>query len=232
MPGRSAGLFVLVVAFIYLWNTNEGFRQFWIDLRKGIKQTVITIIGIKLARRKPDNKHPYGYGRIEYFSAILIAVIILFAGVTSITESIKKIITPEKANYTVITIIIVVVSVIAKLLLGRYVKKQGQKYNSDALVASGADASFDAIISASTLLAAAVTMIFDISIEGIVGAVISAFIIKAGIEMLLESVSDVMGNRADSEVTKSIRNPVNGGIKPCLIANHIYRHISLSGNDL
>ena len=113
--------------------------------------SVITIVGIKLAKRKPDNKHPYGYGRIEYFSAILISVIILFAGVTSIIESVKKIITPEKANYTIVTIIIVVVSVIAKLLLGRYVKKQGQKYNSDALVASGADASFDAIISASTL---------------------------------------------------------------------------------
>lgn len=185
--------------------------------------SVITIIGIKLARRKPDNKHPYGYGRIEYFSAILIAVIILFAGGTSIIESVKKIITPEKANYTVITIIIVVVSVIAKLLLGRYVKKQGQKYNSDALVASGADASFDAIISASTLLAVAVTMIFDISIEGIVGAVISAFIIKAGIEMLLESVSDVMGNRADSEVTKSIRKTVEE-IEPVIGAYDLILH--------
>ena len=177
--------------------------------------SVITIVGIRLAKKKPDSRHPYGYGRIEYFSAILISVMILFAGVTSIRESVKKIITLEKANYTAVTILIVAVSVIAKLLLGRYVKKQGQRYNSDALSASGADASFDAVISASTLLAAAATLLFDLSIDGIVGAVISVFIIKAGIELLLESVSDVMGNRADSELTKSIKKTI-GEIEPVL----------------
>lgn len=185
--------------------------------------SVITIVGIKLAKRKPDNKHPYGYGRIEYFSAILIAVIIVFVGGTSIVESAKKIITPEKANYTAVTILIVLVSVVAKLLLGRYVKKQGQKYNSDALVASGADASFDAIVSASTLLAAAVTLLFDVSIDGIVGAVISAFIIKAGVEMLLESISDVVGSRADSEITESIRKTVEE-IEPVIGAYDLVLH--------
>lgn len=170
--------------------------------------SVITIAGLKLSKRKPDNKHPFGYGRIEYFSAIIISGIVLAAGITSLVESVKKIIDPVIPDYDAFTIVIVVVAIITKLLLGRYVKAQGHKYNSEALVASGADASFDAIISAATLLCAVVTLIFHFSIDGIVGAVISAFIIKAGIGMLLESVSSVMGTRYDSEVTMAIKATV------------------------
>lgn len=172
--------------------------------------SVITIAGIKLAKRVPDEKHPYGHGRIEYFSTILISFIILFAGVSSIIESIKKIIHPTMAHYTAVTILVIVVSVVVKLLLGRYVKGQGKKYNSDALVASGADASFDAIISVATLVGAAVTLMFHISIDGIIGAGISVFIIKAGMEMLLEAVGNVMGSRPDSVVTAEIKKTVAG----------------------
>ena len=172
--------------------------------------SVITIIGVKLAGRRPDEKHPFGYGRIEYFSAIIISVIVLAAGVTSLIESVKKIFNPELPDISVVTIIIVALAVVVKFFLGRYVKAQGKKYNSDALVASGSDASFDAIISAATLVGALITLIFHITIDGYLGAVISLFIIKAGIEMLLESVSSVMGNRADSETTREIKETVRG----------------------
>lgn len=170
--------------------------------------SIITIVGIKLAKKHPDDKHPFGYGRMEYFSTILIALLIFTAGVTSIIESGKKIFHPELPDYRIVTIIIVIASVITKLLLGRYVSKQGKKYNSDALVASGADASFDAIISASTLIGAVVTYIFHISIDGYIGALISVFIIKAGIEMFLEAIGDVLGNRPDSEVSKEIKKAI------------------------
>lgn len=170
--------------------------------------SVITIAGIKLAKRKPDNEHPFGHGRVEYFSAILISGIVLAAGIMSLIESVKKIIHPEMPDYTAVTIIIVAVAVVVKLLLGRYVKAQGVKFNSDALVASGSDASFDAIISASTLLAAAITLIFHITVDGIIGAVISAFIIKAGIELFMEALGSVLGARPDSEATKAIKQTI------------------------
>lgn len=172
--------------------------------------SIITIIGIKLAKKHPDNKHPFGYGRIEYFSTILISLMILGAGVTSIIESVKKIINPTIPDYKAVTIIIIVVSVITKLMLGRYVSHQGKKYNSDALQASGADASFDAIISVATLVGAIVTLIFDISVDGYIGAIISVFIIKAGIEMLLSAISDVLGNRPDSEISQNIKKTIAG----------------------
>ncbi|MCR5792175.1 MAG: cation diffusion facilitator family transporter [Lachnospiraceae bacterium] len=170
--------------------------------------SVVTIVGIKLAKKRPDRKHPYGYGRMEYFSTVIIALLILWAGSTSIIESVKKIIEPTVPAYSKITIVIILVSVVTKLVLGRYVKAKGEQYNSDALVASGADASFDAIISASTLLGAIAVAFFHISIDGFIGVMISVFIIKAGLEMLLEALSDVMGNRPDSEITGAIKQCV------------------------
>lgn len=170
--------------------------------------SVVTIVGIKLAKKHPDEKHPFGYGRIEYFSAIIISFIILIAGVTSIVESAKKVVSPELPNYTVLTVIIVSISIVTKLVLGRYVKKKGKEYNSDALVASGVDASMDAIISLATLIGAAITIFAHISVDGIVGVIISIFIIKAGLEIFLEALSNVMGRRADSEITKEIKETV------------------------
>ncbi len=170
--------------------------------------SVVTIVGIKLARRKPDEKHPYGHGRIEYFSAIIVSGIVIAAGVTSLYESVQKIFAPEMPDYSVTTIVIVSVAVLVKIFLGKYVKGQGEKYQSEALIASGSDASFDAILSASTLLGIGITMIFHITLDGWIGAVIAVFIIKAGWEMLTESVSSVIGNRPDSEVSHAIRDAV------------------------
>lgn len=167
--------------------------------------SVITIIGIKLSKKKPDKKHPFGYGRIEYFSAIIVAAIVLFAGITAGVESVKRIITPETPDYSALTLIVIGVAVIVKILLGRYVKHQGKKYNSDALVASGSDATFDAIITASTLVGGVITLLSGFSVDGIVGVLISLFIVKAGIGMLLESISSVMGNRVDSEVSTEMK---------------------------
>ena len=116
--------------------------------------SVITIIGAKLGAKKPNKKHPLGYGRIEYLSSMLVAGIVLYAGITSLVESVKKIIHPEKADYSIVSLIIVAVAIVVKLVLGRYVKKQGKKHNSGALVASGSDALFDAILSASVLASA------------------------------------------------------------------------------
>ncbi len=167
--------------------------------------SVITIIGAKLGAKKPDKKHPLGYGRIEYLSSMIVAAIVLYAGITSLVESVKKIIHPEAADYGMVSLIIIAVAIIVKLLLGRYVKKQGEKVNSGALVASGKDASFDAILSASVLASAIVFLIWGISLEAYVGVIISIVIIKAGIEMMIETLNDIIGQRGDAEMTKTIK---------------------------
>ena len=170
--------------------------------------SIITIVGTKLAGRRPDKKHPYGYGRIEYLTGMLIAVIVLFAGLTSLKESVEKVIHPEAASYTPIMLVIIVVGIAAKFLTGRYVKSVGESINSQALVASGSDAYFDAVLSFGTLIAAGASMLWGLKLEGILGAVISVIIIKAGVEMLLETLNSITGERADPEQTKALREKV------------------------
>ena len=170
--------------------------------------SVVTIAGVRLAKKKPDDDHPFGYGRIEYFSAIIIACIITATGVTSLIESVKKVIHPEAPDYGAVSIIIIAAAVAVKFFLGRYVKAKGNELNSEALSASGADALFDSMISGATLLCALIMLVFDLNLDGLVGAIISCFICKAGIEMLLESVGSVMGSRPDSELTLGIKSLV------------------------
>lgn len=167
--------------------------------------SVITIIGTKLAGRKADRKHPFGYGRIEYLSAMIISVIVLYAGVTAFIESVKKIVQPETPEYGAASLIIVAVAVVVKIILGRYVKSVGEKVNSDALVNSGDDAVLDSVISASTLAAAAIYLLFDISLEAWLGAFIALVIIKAGIEMLRETLSKILGENVDAELARKIK---------------------------
>ncbi|EFM39592.1 cation diffusion facilitator family transporter [[Eubacterium] yurii subsp. margaretiae ATCC 43715] len=168
--------------------------------------SVITIIGTKLGAKEPDKNHPLGHGRIEYISSMVVAAIVLYAGITSLVESIKKIISPEKASYDIISLVIIGVAVLVKVLLGKYVKKQGVKHNSGALIASGSDALFDALISASVLASAIIYLAFDISLEAYVGVLISIFIIKAGIEMMTETISEILGKRSDKEDIDKIKN--------------------------
>jgi len=167
--------------------------------------SVITIIGTKLASKPADKKHPFGHGRVEYITAFIIGIIILYAGITSLTESVKKIITPASPDYSKITLIIVFAAVIVKILLGLYVLKNGKKVNSDSLIASGKDALMDSIISASTLIAAFVFIIWNISLEAWLGLIISFAIIKAGVETLKETISKILGERIEAKVSKEIK---------------------------
>ena len=172
--------------------------------------SLITIIGTKLAGKQPDKEHPFGYGRIEYLSAMIISVIVLYAGITSLIESVKQIIHPETPDYSVASLIIVAVAVVVKILLGRYVKSVGLKVNSDSLINSGEDATLDSIISASTLVAAAIYLFSGISLEAYLGAVISLVIIKSGIEMLKDTISSILGEKNDPELAREIKRTVTG----------------------
>lgn len=170
--------------------------------------SVITIIGTKLAGKEPDKKHPFGYGRIEYLSAMIISLLVLYAGITSFTESVKAILHPETPDYSTVTLIIVAVGVLVKIALGRYVKSVGERVHSDSLVNSGEDATLDSIISASTLMAAVIFLVWHISLEAWLGAVISIMIIKSGVEMLRDTISQLLGERADAELARNIKKTV------------------------
>ena len=173
-----------------------------------VLSSIITIIGTRIASRKPDKKHPLGHGRVEYLSAGLIAIIVLYAGITSLVESVKKILNPSEPEYTNIALIIVAVAVVVKLVLGSYVKSKGKKLNSDSLVASGEDARLDAIISASTVVAALIYIFWDVSLESYLAALISLVIIKAGYKMISETLSEIIGERIDKDVIDELKQTI------------------------
>lgn len=170
--------------------------------------SIITIVGTKLAGKAPDRKHPFGHGRVEYLSAMLISILVLYAGLTAFIESVKKIIHPETPDYAPVTLVIVAVAVAVKILLGRYVKSVGERVNSDSLVNSGEDATLDSVISASTLVAAGIYLLFGISLEAWLGAIIALIIIKSGIEMLRDTLSQILGERADAELARAIKDTI------------------------
>ena len=171
-----------------------------------VLSSIITIVGTKLAGKKPDKKHPLGYGRIEYLTAMIVSGIVFYAGLTSFVESVKKIITPVKPEYTVTSLIIIAVAVVVKVILGKYVKAQGEKVNSGSLVASGQDALSDAVLSSSVLCSAILFMVKGISLEAYVGIIISIMIIKSAIEMMTETLDEILGARADKEISKKIKD--------------------------
>lgn len=171
--------------------------------------SVITIVGAKLSSREPDRKHPYGYGRIEYLSTMVIGIIILYAGITSFTESVKKIIHPETPEYGTPALIIVSAAIVVKVLLGIYTEKTGEKVESESLVASGKDALNDSIISASTLVAAIIFIITGLSIEAYIGVIISFVIIKTGFETLRDTISMTLGERITPELSKRVKASIN-----------------------
>ncbi len=170
--------------------------------------SIITIVGTKLAGKEPDRKHPFGYGRIEYLTAMVISVLVMYAGVTALIESVKKILKPDVPEYHTVSLIIVAVAVVVKIVLGSYVKAMGKKVNSDALINSGADAMMDSVISASTLVAALVFILFRVSLEAWLGAVIAAVIIKSGFEMIADTVSKLLGERVDGQLVRDIKDTI------------------------
>ena len=170
--------------------------------------SVVTIVGTKLANKAPDREHPYGHGRIEYFSSVIIAIIVLLAGIMAIKESCEKIISPADTKYSIITLIIIGITVFVKFFLGTHVKKVGKEVNSQSLVASGKDALWDAVVSFSTLIAGIINYIWNFNLEGYLGVIISILIIKSAIGMFRESANSMLGQRADGELSAQIKERV------------------------
>ena len=170
--------------------------------------SVITIVGTKLAQKKPDAKHPYGHGRVEYLTSLIISVIILIAGSAAIVESILSIIENKLPSFEIWSVILIAIAVVVKILLGLYFRFMGKKLNSEALKGSGIDALFDALLSLATLVSIVVALVWKVNIEGYIGIIIGLFMIKSGIDVLRGSLSSIIGERTSKETSEAIKKLV------------------------
>ena len=166
--------------------------------------SVITIVGTKLANKAPDKEHPFGHGRIEYLTAMIIAILIVYAGITALIETIKKILNPIIPDYNTISLLFIAVAIIVKVFLSVYFIKSGKKLKSSSLKNSGYDAAWDYVISISTLIAAIIFITTKFSLEAYLGIIISLFIVRSGVKMLKESISSLLGERVDIELVKNV----------------------------
>ena len=173
-----------------------------------VLSSVVAIIGTKIASKKPDYKHPLGHGRVEYLAQMIIAALILYAGITALWESVQKIIHPVEADHSALSLTVISVAIAVKIVLGLFVKGQGKKVKSDLLISSGTDALFDAILSTAVLISAVILLIFKFNIEAYVSVIISLFILKAGFEIIKEAVDDMVGHRVEAEYTKKVKDSV------------------------
>lgn len=167
--------------------------------------SVITIVGLRLASKPADREHPYGHGRIEYFSAIVIAALVIGAGVSSLWESIRKVGSTEHASYEPVMLVVLVGAVVVKLFLSWLYRRVGKETSSDSLSASGADAGFDALISVGTLVSAGVSMAWGIDLDAWLGIVIALAIIKGGWDLLMRPVNALVGEPQDEGLCRSIK---------------------------
>ena len=187
--------------------------------------SVITIVGTKLAQKKPDEKHPYGHGRVEYLTSLIISVIIIIAGSAAIVESILAIIENSLPQFEIWSVILIAIAVLVKIALSFFFRYRGKKLNSDALKGSGIDALFDAFLSLGTLVSIIVALVWQVNIEGYIGVIIGLFMIKSGIDVLRGSLSSIIGERTSKETSEAIKklvcsNPEVKGAYDLIVNNY------------
>lgn len=180
--------------------------------------SVITIVGTKLANRRPDREHPFGFGRIEYLTSLIIGIIVTITGVQAFIESVKGILDPEPVEYSYVILSIIIITIFAKILLGNFTIRMGEQVDSGALKASGVDAKNDALVSIVTLASAIIYLGFGVSIDAYAGALISLFVIKAGYDILKETLQTILGEQAEPDVSREIYTLVN--TLPHVITSH------------
>ena len=170
--------------------------------------SLITIVGTKLAAKAPDKQHPFGHGRTEYLTSLLIGGIVFLTGFQSLISSVKAVFNKEDINTDITTVIIIIATIAAKILLGTFTENSGKKLNSTALIASGADAKNDAVVSVVTLISSILYMFAKISVDGIAGVIISVFILKTAYEVLSDTIKKLLGERVDGEIVRGIKDIV------------------------
>lgn len=203
----NIGLVIVKAIFGFLANSISIILDAANNLSDALSST-ITIIGTKLAHKKPDAKHPYGHGRVEYVTSMIIAFIILFTGVVAIYEAIMAFIEPKVTDYTTFTLIIISVAIGVKIGLGIYFRIMGKRLNSGALQGSGVDALFDALLTLGTLIGAISAKYWGFNIEGYLGIVIGLFILKSGVSLFRSALSSLIGERASSDISNGIKDMV------------------------
>ena len=170
--------------------------------------SLITMVGIKLANMPADKEHPFGHGRMEYLSALVVAFMVMLVGAQFIKSSVDRILNPTKVSFEIIPFILLLISLILKLWLSRFNKYVGEKINSSALKAASVDALGDVFTSSCVIISFLTSKFTTIPIDGYVGVLVSLAILYAGYSLVKDTISPLLGEAPDEELVKAIKQGV------------------------
>lgn len=170
--------------------------------------SVVTLFGFRLAQQPADADHPYGHARYEYLSGLMVAVLILVIGVELIKSSVEKIIHPAAIDFSTLTIAILLGSILVKLWMALFFKKLGKRIHSLTLEATAVDSRNDVITTAAVLLGCLLGFLFHINIDGYVGFLVALFILYSGVNIVKETISPLLGEKAEPELVEKIKKLV------------------------
>jgi len=165
---------------------------------------LVTLIGFKMAGKPSDAKHPFGHGRIEYISGLIVSFIILLLGMELAGGAVGKIMHPERVHFSVLTLSLLCLSVPLKLMLGLYNRKIGHKINSPALSAAGRDSLNDVLVTSATLISGFLSLYTDIPVDGYIGLGVSALVIFSGIGILRDTMGPLLGQAPPASLVSAI----------------------------
>ena len=170
--------------------------------------SIVNLFGFKMASKKADKEHPYGHERIEYISSLIVSFIILIIAFELAKESIAKIISPQKIEFSTIVLITLIASIIIKFLMFIFYSSVSKKINSEILKASAFDSISDCFSTLAVIFSICLNKIFSINIDGYISIFVSILIAWSGIKILKESSSKLIGQAPDKELIESIKKRI------------------------
>ncbi len=194
--------------------------------------SVITIIGFKLASIPPDKEHPFGHGRLEYISALIVAFMVMIVGIQFTKSSIDRILNPVSIKFEITSFIILIVSIFIKFWLSRFNKIIGEKINSSAIKASSVDALGDVFTSSTVILAFFISQFTSLPIDGYIGVVVSLLILYAGYSLIKETISPLLGEAPEPEFVETLNDMILSykpiiGVHDLIVHNYgVYKTIA------
>lgn len=166
--------------------------------------SVVTLIGFKMASKPADEKHPFGHARIEYLSGFIVSFIVIFLGLQLGMSSIEKILTPEENALTPVALVVLVISILAKLWQCLFYRKVGRMIKSESVEATSKDSRNDVIATSVVLLGAVITMLIGVNLDGYMGAAVALFIVFSGVQLTISTADPLLGQAPEGELVQTI----------------------------
>ncbi len=180
--------------------------------------SIITLFGYKMAAKPADKEHPFGHGRMEYILSFILAIIILMVGYELVKNSVKELIDPSKINFSIVSTVVLVFSIILKIWMSKFNNKLGTKLNNSAMLATSKDSLNDVVATSATLFALIVSQFTTLPIDGMMGIVVSIFVLKSGFEIIKSTVDELLGQTPDPETVELIKKLIKE--EPLVIGYH------------